>query len=194
MTRTCVIGRLRYGAANIFLLQLLLGLSIFLGPNRPLFEGPLWVPRLAADSSAEFILTGLRAECRPDIAILLWQRMKGASSLTVSLCMRVLSAAVDSAPPLLARRHASEGQAACGPLLFVGPFEKWTAHARPTSSHERCASPCPARWQGASFWWRVRIQRARGGTRVAWHVPLSMPSTLARCGVIWGGARLVCQG
>ena len=56
-----MIGRLCCGAANMFLLQLLLVSIIILGPIPPLFEGPLWVPHMAADSSAEFTLNRLLA-------------------------------------------------------------------------------------------------------------------------------------
>lgn len=68
----------------------------------------------------------------------------------------------------------------------AGHFSKMKSgpHADPPSSHERCASPCPARWQDASFWWTGRIQRASGATGVPWHAPVSMPSILSRCGVL----------
>ena len=68
----------------------------------------------------------------------------------------------------------------------AGHFSKMKSgpHADPPSSHERRASPRPARWQDASFWRTGRIQRASGATGVPWHSPVSMPLILSRCGVL----------
>ena len=135
---------------------------------RPLFEAPLQDPHHVADSSAELTLTGLRAKCPLDIAFFFWQRMEGASSLTVSLCMRVLSAATDSAPPLLARRHASEGLSQHLTLRS----KKSGPHAHPPGSPGSHASPHPLRWQNASSWRTRLIPRESGGSRTFRRAPV----------------------
>ena len=157
---------------TFFLLQLLLVPSIVLGPIRPLFEGPLRVPRLAADYSAEFVFTGLRAECRPDIAILFWPCMEGASSLKVRAWQNSSATAVDSAPPSPARHCASEGFS----QHLTMAVKKSDSHAHPPGSPGSHAPLLPPRCQDASSWWRRRFQRESDGARATWRAAVVIVS------------------
>ena len=104
----------------------------------------------------------------------------GASSPKVRASMPMRSPTIDSVAPLLARGHAPEGLSQHLALRA----RKSGPHARTPSSHERRASPCPARWQVASFWRSGRIWRKSGVTRAPCRAPVSIPSILSCCGVI----------
>ena len=67
----------------------------------------------------ELIFFKLRIERRLDIEISDRQLEMGASSLKVRACHSTLNFLIHSIPYSPWRRHASEGQAACGPLLFL---------------------------------------------------------------------------
>ena len=103
--------------------------------------------------NAELTFLRLRAICPLDLGIIDRQLKMGASSLEVRASILMRSAAIDPAPPPLARGHASEGLSQHLALRS----RKSGPHAHTPSSHEPRASPRPARWQDASFWRSGRI-------------------------------------
>ena len=116
----------------------------------------------------ELILFKLRARSAVDVGISDRQLEMGASSREVRASMLMRSPLIDSAAPLLARGHASEGLSQHLALRS----RKSGPHARTPSSHECRASPLPPRSQDASSVRTRRIPRASGGIRVRWCAPV----------------------
>ena len=85
---------------------------------------------------------------------------KGAQSLKVRACMRLLSAAFDATPCSLACQRGCPWLPGCTDPAATFLWQQ-AVHA---GSLERHAPPRPPRWQDASFWWTRRDQRESGAT------------------------------
>ena len=85
---------------------------------------------------------------------------KGAQSLKVCACMRLLSAAFDATPCSLACQRGCLWLPGCTDPAATFLWQQ----AVHVGSLERHAPPRPPRWQDASFWWTRRDQRESGAT------------------------------